>query len=133
MVDEAASDGDVGRVVAIGLQKRLDGARIMLPVAVDLDAEIKILTRRVFDAGLHGAADAEILREAGDRRAAACHRGCRVRRAVVDDQGVVAAAGCCDLAQETADRGLLVEAGNDDEDSRRALLRCGSTAAARVS
>ncbi len=44
MVDEAASDGDVGRVVAIGLQKRLDGARIMLPVAVDLDAEIK--TRR---------------------------------------------------------------------------------------
>jgi hypothetical protein len=62
MVDETAPDGDVGRVLAIGIQKRLDRARIMLSVAVDLDAEIEILTRRVFDAGLDSAADAEILR-----------------------------------------------------------------------
>ena len=115
----------LSRLRAIGAQQRLDGARIMLSVAVDLDAEIKILTRRIFDAGLHRTADAEILRQAGDGRTAARHGGGRVRRAIVHDQGVVVAAGRRDLAQNAADRGLLVEAG-DARGRIRGAAACGA-------
>ncbi len=113
-------------------EQHLDLARIVLPVAVDLQAEIVAMARGIFEAGLHRAADAEILRETRNRRAVACDRGGRVRRAVVDHQRVVAATGLRDLGKETADRGFLVVAGDDQQDARRVCLQRGITAAGRV-
>ena len=41
--------------------------RVVLPVAVDADGEVEAVLERVAEAGLHGAADAEVERQAGAR------------------------------------------------------------------
>ena len=88
----------------------------MLSISVDLDADIVSVACGIFDARLHGAADPQILREAGHRRVRACNGGCRIRRAVIDDQRVIAPAGSPDLREDRSDGGRFIVAGNDQQD-----------------
>ena len=69
------------------LDDRGELRRIVLAVAVDADSEVEVVLERVAEAGLHGAADAEVERQAQHPRAG-CARdlGGAVVRAVVDHE-----------------------------------------------
>ena len=72
------------------------------------------------EAGLHGAADPEVEREADDVRAVLRgDLGRAVGRAVGDDDDVEARVECAQLVDDAADRLLLVERGDDRDPTHR--------------
>ena len=85
--------------------------RVVLAVAVEPDGELVAVLERVLEAGLDGAADAEVEREPDDRGAMrGGDAGGVVRRAVVDDDDVEGRVVGADLVDDAADRALLVVA-----------------------
>jgi hypothetical protein len=61
------------------VEQLCDVARVVLTVAVDLDRDVISVLQGEQVAGLHGAADAEVERQAEDPRSGpAGQRGCRV-------------------------------------------------------
>ena len=82
------------------------------------------MLERVLEAGLHGAADAEVERQPDDVRAARARdaRRCASLGAVVDHDDVEARVERADLLDDAADRRLLVP-GRDDRDARGAQAR----------
>ena len=88
----------------------------MLSISVDLDADIVSVARGIFDTRLHRAADPQILRQARDRRVRARNDGCRICRAVIDDQRMIPSTGSRDLREDRSDGRLFIVAGNDQQD-----------------
>ena len=79
--------------------------RVVLAVAVDLHGELVAVLERVAEAGLDGAADAEVERQAEDVRARrGGDRGGAVGRAVVDDDDLEARVEGADLVDHAAPR-----------------------------
>ena len=88
-----------------GREQLRDLGGVVLAVAVEADRELVAVLERVPEAGLHGAADAEVEREAEhDGAPRLCDRRRAVRRAVVDDDDVEAGIEGPDLVDDAADR-----------------------------
>ena len=64
---ETAADDHVRLVRGDRLEQAGEVARVVLPVAVDLDGDLEAVVARVLVAGLDGAADAEVVRKASRR------------------------------------------------------------------
>ena len=93
--------------------------RVVLAVAVEADGDLVAVLERVLEAGLDGAADAEVERQPDDRRArGGGDLGGRVGRAVVDDDDVEPRIEAAQLPDDRTDRPLLV-AGRDDREPTR--------------
>ena len=117
---EARAYDHVRAVVQDRLQEPSDLARIVLPVAVDLDREVEVVLQRVLVSGLHRAPDAEIEREPEDDRARLLGRlGGAVGRAVVDDDDLEVRVRSSDLADHGRNRVLLVVRRNDHDPAHR--------------
>ena len=92
-------------------------ARIVLPVAVDLNGDVIAAFERELVAGLHGAADAEVERVADDAGARRRGQAVRlVRRAVVHDDHVELRGVAADLADRAGDGAGFVVGGDDGEE-----------------
>ena len=92
-------------------------ARVVLPVAVDADGDVVAVLVREAEAGLHGAADAEVERQPEDDRALRRRDlGRAVDRAVVDDDDVETGIERAQLVDHARD-GLLLVQRRDDGDA----------------
>jgi hypothetical protein len=92
----------------------------VLAVGIDLDGDVEAVITSVLEPGLDSAADAEVVREPDDVGAGVL--GCLGRpvgRAVVDHDHLKAGLGGADLGNDTGDRVLLVEGGNDRDPPQR--------------
>ena len=88
---EARADDDVGLAALERREQVRDLLRVVLAVAVEPDHGVVAVRERVLEAGLDGAADAEVEGQADDRGAGGGRaRGRRVLGAVVDHDDVEA-------------------------------------------
>ena len=110
------------------LEQRVDVARVMLTVAVDLHGDLVAALERIDVAALHRAADAEVERQPQHARAGVRRqRSGRVLRAIVDDQDVEIGRAAPDLADGARDDLTLVVCGNDGKETvHRAGVHVGS-------
>ena len=130
---EARADGDVGLATQHRLEDPRELRRIVLPVSVDADSDVEAVLERETEARLHGAADAEVERQA--------ERDCTIRSrdlaravdgAVVDDDDHETGVERAQLVDDPRHGQLFVQR-RDDGDAAQLRESGGAAAGAAAS
>jgi hypothetical protein len=127
----AGANHHFGAGLAQFFENARDVASVVLPVAIHPDHVFETELEGQLVAGLHGAAQTEVVRQGqnpGARRARLGHR--RILRTIVDHQHRHAGDAARDFAHHVAHRALFVERGNDHQQRSgrgRPHVHCSAT------